>query len=1566
MDNVVYKVLTGNPASYSEESYSSSDLALLNTFPINTQYSIDEHFIEVHVYNIAGNRLRSVYNYGNEKQLLGSESAGTQGASNLYIDPVADAIELGYDKGGVNLVYHFLKLIATNPLFISDISSDRLELKTKFIQADTTGLEAISEFINRLQSTSYLIDFRLNFLQDDLLIGVNLELSDEDTILFKLYEPLPETFSIKSQFALVEVIADTISYEISAETLQSAPSYPYLKGPNFNIELREENVIPTEYLDYTELFNYPVTSSYNQLLSQTSNIGIDINVDYTAFENFVHFSSAKERIDNFVYKVGLIEFYESSSLSLSNTLSSTAQTSVTQSTTYYNTQISNIIQKFDGFEKYLYFESSSYTYPKLNSEKPYINAPTGSTATLTWYDSTIASASLYDELNENNLVYTVPEFIRQDSSNAPYSLFLNMIGQHFDNLWIYTKAVTDKYNGDNRLDVGISRDLIRDVLKSFGVKLYSSNFSVSNLASALLGEWYDSGSESISTFVTASNLPTPDRDIVQETYKRIYHNLPYLIKTKGTDRGLRALINCFGIPSGSLQIREYGGVSRANLPYFGPATETFEKVRLDHTGSVIPGDTLSQYVSSNKPEYQYTQDNHILEVGFSPTYYIDDYISANITGSFHIDQYIGDPRSTFDRKYYDLQPFISSSIGGLDRYDVYDFVRLIKFYDNQLAKMVKDFVPARATATTGIIIKPHILERNKYAQPIPTGIRPEYSASIDTAFITGSAAGALNDLDTSYTSTILQKAGYVTEVENTQVERINGELSGSIILATTGELNDENPFKNPLQPECTYTVIQYLDGDGGINYLNYIYGYPISSGNISIFWGTAFGGGNYVQAMKVHFTPGTGDFSFENSFRAGVTSITIGSSTYYPSSISVGTGAAVLRFDEPKVPQISLNPAAFPLTTTESVLILPYVVGRFDNSDYNALMNNASAIANSARLQKVDFTSGAIVATNIEALRNNTADISQTQEYLHNSIGMTSGRYIGKQLYASALNEFDPATDKSYGISPVVEQTVPYFGTFNQIYATPDIYNAIELSVPYVTFQNGDLIQTGTSSDIKYDMKNIFTEDKYASVLVKTSPSGSNRFSKVNKEYRIKKGGKRLETILNTQSGSLSTSGKFIKGGPQDRFDFIFFGEDTGVAEYRMHGYFSGSVDRADQLINATTTNVAYETKAPAGSSADWDGSVNAYSLDVQAETPVVYKSEVLLEFDRDGTGWGNDLSVDVILERYDGSLWNTVQTKTVVPSWNRYRLDWTQPDGIDIIGYYKESTGILKVFVKVTLNSGGLSGFGDPTNPEKLRTRIVNNTSVNDDVFLLNYVKGSYNSVNDKYTVEFRNRGRTADLGGEIRVVFGPNYQTYPFDLRTKFEVTQDVLPQKVVAFDNDPNYPPFAPAINHPTASISLGTTLTSNQASSPYLWVSSSIGDVLGMVQNTDEAETLGFREITTPLSFQIGDEIRMAGREEAVFTIVDIWTKSDPRLAADSLLLDRADKELVLKVEPPVPYGTFNFNILIRRYVDDPTKVILYENKPTSYDEFGLITPKYITSQLEENYEEYSNKAFTQIQ
>ena len=1574
MATVQYNVIPANTTDLGVETYSTSDSNLVNSFAINSNYNVDQHFIELHAYSVAGELLTSVYNYQNEKQLINSAGAGQDGASTLYIDPVLDANSLGYTQGGVTLLYHFLKPIIETSLYISDISPDKLELRAKGVEVSPALLQALSQYRDQLQANSYFTEFRLNFRSNDLFIGVNLDIEADGSVLIKLYEPLPDNIALKNTFTLVELVADSVSYQVEA-TFTPEPEQPvFLKGPNFTLENREQNVLNTSYLNYNELFSYPVTGSYHKLLLQASQSGIQVSVDYSDYANFVHFSSAQERLENFNYKIGLVQYYESKSLSIKSTLAVSASAAVSESSTYYDNLVSGIIEKFDGYEQYLYFESTSFAWPKSNSLPPYVNL-TGSSATVTtWYNTQLTSASLYDELNQSNLVYTIPEFIRQDSANAPYSLFLNMIGQHFDNIWIYAKAVTDKYDADNRLDYGISKDLVGEALRSFGVKLYSSNFSVASLSSLLLGEWYDSGSEQITSFVTASNSPTPDKDIIQETYKRLYHNLPYLIKTKGTERGLRALINCFGIPSGSLEIKEFGGVSRGTLPYLITPTGSVDKIRLNATSSIVSGSTLSQYVSIQNPGADYTQDIHTIEVGFSPTYYIDKYITGNITGSFNIDDYIGDPRTAHDATYTALQPFISSSLGSLSRYDMFDFIRLIKFFDNQVFKMVKDFVPARANATTGIIIKPHILERGKIKQPLVSFTQPEYTGSIDTAFIEGGDGDVIANLSTAYTASFKTPKGTVVQIQNTEVEKYNGELGGSVIDVVTGELNDENPFKHEVHPNTVYTLTEYLDvtspGAGfdeldEASFLTQL----ISVGNMQFFW--AYNnkiGYNYLKYIRFRNTL-SGGISVYDSVQE-LETIKIAGTEYTFKNKTVNTALTLLELADPGT-GIGLSPAGYPTTPTSVVVIFkPFLPARFDNSDYNPLLNNATKITDSAKLRKVDYTNGILVASNIEALRENTADFAEVQEYPYSSTGTVSGRYIGKQLRGEQINVYNRATDKSYGSTPVVEQTVPYFGTFSQMSATPDINNAVEVTLPYITFQDGEVYSSNTNSDAKNDVQFIFTENKTATVLFKTNTSGSRKVLALNGDYRIKKGGKRVEPILATQSGSINNIGKLVTA-PNDFYNAIYFGEDTGIGEYRLQGPASGSQNRATQIANSSTLNIYFATQSAGASLAAWDGTDRAYTLpNVQANTSIKYDTDLYFEekdserlfriFDRDGSGWTDTISVNVILESYDGSSWTTLNNKTIKPTWNRYGVKHEQPDGIDIVGHYKTSVGITKVFVKVSMSTGFIP-FGSASTTQKLRTKVVNNSTGNDDVYLLDYLNGK--QLGNKFTVEFRNDSRTADPNGEIRVIFGPKFQTLPFNLKSNFKVDQEVKPQGVVLFPTSTAIAPFAQSIYHPTSSI--GTTI-SGSTLNPYIYVSSSLTENFGAFQSSDQHESLGFKEFITPFSLQLGDEIRAEGNESKVYTIVDIWEKGDSRINDSHLFANRPDKGMVLKVAPPVPFGTVLSNVLIRRYVDDSTKVLLYSNDPQTVDEFGTVTPQYISQDLRTNFEKYVDKAFTLIQ
>ena len=361
-----------------------------------------------------------------------------------------------------------------------------------------------------------------------------------------------------------------------------------------------------------------MTSSLQQLQSLLEEKGIQINVDYQDRSEFIKFSSAKSRLENFYYKASLIEQTQNSlSSSIYNiTGSTTGSTSYSSSKASLESIIDSTIENFDGYEYFLYYNSGSdYSWPKSSSVAPYLLYSTGSTEVLSWYGSDIddylyyggqiLSASNYDQNNPEWLYRTIPEYLVEDSDNVQYELFLDMIGQHFDNIWLYTKDVTNRFNADNRLDYGISKDLVSDAIKDFGINLYSSNYDQNDLFEAFLGIRADgnsflvndiigslpvpsgSGLDYITSQISASDTPVPLNDVQKSIYKRIYHNLPYLLKTKGTLQGMRTLISSFGIPDTILEAREYGGSIRpwGNLLNQYQEAENIYNYALDFTGT---------------------------------------------------------------------------------------------------------------------------------------------------------------------------------------------------------------------------------------------------------------------------------------------------------------------------------------------------------------------------------------------------------------------------------------------------------------------------------------------------------------------------------------------------------------------------------------------------------------------------------------------------------------------------------------------------------------------------------------------------------------------------------------------------------------------------------------------------------------------------------------------------------------------------------------------------------------------------------------------------------------------
>jgi len=846
----------GSDGQYQE--YSPADLALINKALINTTFGSVDDYIEYFIKDQTGNVLSS--NYFDSKYEVGDVNPETGATTTIYVNPETDARRLGYDRGIVNVKYNFFrKLLSTSPIpqqnfWISEISPSRTEIKVaRQDLSNDQFVNAFAIFNATLASDAYYPDFYLNFGLDRLVIAVNavyIEENGSSYIVFKLYEPLPEIFDLKSTFWVTMAVADSAEFNVSINVIpEVVQDFKSIKGPNFKVNVNDTANQTTPYYNYTSLFATSVTSSFQQLKSMMDERGILINVDYSNFENFVRFSSATERLYNFVYKLQLIESASAGLL----------QTNTTQAKVSLQAQIDNTIAKFDGYEYYLYFESESFAWPKRTSTQPYTlysvtssqarnwlggpeTVPTSATASLYF------SSSLYDNTNSNLLQYTTPQYIRDDNQNAPYLVFLDMIGQHFDNIWIYLKDVTNRYSAENNPFVGISMDQVGDALRSFGVKLYTNTSIADNLYYSLLGinqtgsslpvtssqystVVYSSSSlyplagqpyltaslllppfgeekikRYVTTFITGSPNYTssfqtlPSTQITDETYKRIYHNLPYLLKTRGTERGVKALIATFGIPSNILTVHEYGGYDYLQVP----GIQEISNTRI-LTGSVqqISSSLLSPNVTIQYYDNNLEKTSGDVEVGFSPA----DSINASITSSgyvtsstqpgyFNIMQLIGAPNLQYSSSYTPLVQVSNTYFNAeyTNRYDVWDFIRVIKYYNNSLFKMLRDWVPARASADTGIVIKSHMLERNKYPRKEPAGTTSSYDAIYNLVQVTGSDGGAVVGNTyyvegipiqySSYSVALSGSPGVVYMSSSDNVQKYTGEFSGSYINIT--------------------------------------------------------------------------------------------------------------------------------------------------------------------------------------------------------------------------------------------------------------------------------------------------------------------------------------------------------------------------------------------------------------------------------------------------------------------------------------------------------------------------------------------------------------------------------------------------------------------------------------------------------------------------------------------------------------------------------------------------------------------------------------------------------------
>ena len=523
-------------------------------------------------------------------------------------------ISNGKYKIAVNFFENLIGGYDQQHLRIDEISPDRTEIRLRAIDVNNSDfVSQISNYIETVKQTSpdgFFKSYLLNFSRNQCVQFVNSVVIGE-YLYVKLYEALPESIETNFRCWVVKELKPTYIDNINVESIIEAQPFNVLSGPNWQANYSYDTSTETGLQNWNDLLGSS-TSTSQQIIDNFfsgSLSGMKLNIDYSDFNNFIFYSSATERLDNFKYKLQLIEYYTSQSLVLTGISGSNATTNAQD---FANLK-SSLIGGFDNFEQYLYFESSSKltTYdiplinanvenvtgsyiqpvPKSNSTIPYTQYSISSSQFETWYNVLYTSASLYDSLNNNSLLRTVPDHIQLQSDSIDLTTFVNMLGHHYDILYTYISHMTKINKREENPKLGMSDDLLYSVAKQFGW----------NLTNGQQGQklWeYTLGVSETGVPITGSNsIGDPSVSGQKSTatiWRRIVNNLPLLLKSKGTKRSIQALLSCYGIPQSLITINEYGGPRLDRAPLY-------EKLNFDYALDLIANTAGTVTVNYTQP-----------------------------------------------------------------------------------------------------------------------------------------------------------------------------------------------------------------------------------------------------------------------------------------------------------------------------------------------------------------------------------------------------------------------------------------------------------------------------------------------------------------------------------------------------------------------------------------------------------------------------------------------------------------------------------------------------------------------------------------------------------------------------------------------------------------------------------------------------------------------------------------------------------------------------------------------------------------------------------------------------
>ena len=219
---------------------------------------------------------------------------------------------------------------------------------------------------------------------------------------------------------------------------------------------------------------------------------------------------------------------------------------------------------------------------------------------------------------------------------------------------------------------------------------------------------------------------------------------------------------------------------KTHIPSIGALRRTTNKIRIEDNKIKSNFNLNSEHRATVSAYDTAPIDSNKVGIWFAPTDVINTDI-INSVGNLNFEDYLGDPRDKEKLSYNGLN-FVADNYW--KKYtapnNFWDYMRMIKYYDQSLYPQLRKLIPARAKPDIGLLIEPNIFERPK----VVVGKKPDaenkyYSSSINV----GNMVDGLIIVTGSYNTghSITDYDAYTGRVDVFSYD------SGSSVISSSGE-----------------------------------------------------------------------------------------------------------------------------------------------------------------------------------------------------------------------------------------------------------------------------------------------------------------------------------------------------------------------------------------------------------------------------------------------------------------------------------------------------------------------------------------------------------------------------------------------------------------------------------------------------------------------------------------------------------------------------------------------------------------------------------------------------------